>query len=320
MLRNSVIGCALAGLLSACATHGPAPVSDRTAAVARPEAAGLRSGKDYYVVKKGDTLYSISRDLGREPRDIAAWNNLEAPGALRIGQELRVAPPEGPMAPTAAIARPITGPAEVEVKSLGGSTAAGAEASRPSGDNFKREPKGGKQPYSDQALAMLQRRDELPLAAQPTRPNAIPDQKPDAKPDAKPEASSAAKGNGNDSGIDWAWPGGGKLLAAFSEPSSKGVDLAGKPGDPVLAAAAGKVMYVGSGIRGYGNLVIIKHENGFLSAYAHNRRILVKERQAIAKGQKIAEMGDSDADQSKLHFEIRRQGKPVDPLKYLPPR
>jgi lipoprotein NlpD len=116
------------------------------------------------------------------------------------------------------------------------------------------------------------------------------------------------------------WPGDGKLLSQFSEPNSKGVDLGGKAGDPVLAAAGGRVMYVGSGIRGYGNLVIIKHSSGFLSAYAHNRKILVKENQSVAKGQKIAELGDSDADQAKLHFEIRRQGKPVDPLQYLPPR
>jgi lipoprotein NlpD len=182
---------------------------------------------------------------------------------------------------------------------------------------------------------MLQRKDAAPpRAADPApvppavkpdakpeaKPEPRPEPKPDAKADAKPDGGADVKAGDNDSGIDWMWPGGGKVLAAFSEPSSKGLDIAGKSGDPVLAAAPGKVMYVGSGIRGYGNLVIIKHSNGYLSAYGHNRKILVKEGQSIAKGQKVAELGDSDADQAKLHFEIRRQGKPVDPLKYLPPR
>ena len=112
----------------------------------------------------------------------------------------------------------------------------------------------------------------------------------------------------------------GKVIAAFNETSSKGVDLAGKPGDPVLAAAGGRVVYAGTGLRGYGKLVIVKHDNSFLSAYAHNQSLLVKEGQAVSKGQKIAELGDTDSDRPKLHFEIRRQGKPVDPGKYLPPR
>ena len=108
--------------------------------------------------------------------------------------------------------------------------------------------------------------------------------------------------------------------ACTSEGASKGVDIAGKMGDPVMAAGDGKVVYSGTGLRGYGKLVIIKHNATYLSAYAHNRTILVKEGESVSKGQKIAEMGNSDADQVKLHFEVRRQGKPVDPLKYLPPR
>ena len=101
---------------------------------------------------------------------------------------------------------------------------------------------------------------------------------------------------------------------------NKGYDIAGKAGDPVLAAAEGRVVYAGSGLRGYGNLIILKHNNTFLTAYAHNQNVLVKEGQSVSKGQKIAEMGNTDADQVKLHFEVRRQGKPVDPLKYLPQR
>ena len=118
--------------------------------------------------------------------------------------------------------------------------------------------------------------------------------------------------------VSFQWPTRGNVLAGFDEVKNKGIDIAGKAGDPVLAAADGKVVYAGSGLRGYGNLVILKHNNTYLTAYAHNQSLLVKEDQAIKRGQKIAEMGNSDTDQVKLHFEIRRQGKPVDPAKYLP--
>ena len=118
--------------------------------------------------------------------------------------------------------------------------------------------------------------------------------------------------------LNFLWPSNGPVLAGFDDPKNKGLDLGGKAGDPVLAAAEGRVVYAGSGLRGYGNLIIIKHNNVFLTAYAHNQTLLVKEDQAVKRGQKIAEMGNTDADQVKLHFEIRRQGKPVDPSRYLP--
>ena len=110
------------------------------------------------------------------------------------------------------------------------------------------------------------------------------------------------------------------MLERFDETRNKGVDIAGKAGDPVLEAADGRVVYAGAGLRGYGNLVILKHNNTYLTAYAHNQALLVREDQAVKQGQKIAEMGSSDADRVKLHFEVRRQGKPVDPLKFLPSR
>jgi len=116
------------------------------------------------------------------------------------------------------------------------------------------------------------------------------------------------------------WPGNGAVLTGFDEVKNKGVDIAGNAGDPVLAAAEGKVVYAGSGLRGYGNLIILKHNNTYLTAYAHNQTLLVKEDQTVKRGQKIAEMGNSDADRVKLHFEVRKQGKPVDPTKYLPAR
>jgi lipoprotein NlpD len=123
-----------------------------------------------------------------------------------------------------------------------------------------------------------------------------------------------------DDDVPWAWPTAGapSVLAGFDEARNKGLDIGGKAGDPVLASADGRVVYAGAGLRGYGNLIILKHNNTYLTAYAHNQALLVKEDQTVRKGQKIAEMGNSDADRVKLHFEIRKQGKPVDPSRYLP--
>ena len=137
-------------------------------------------------------------------------------------------------------------------------------------------------------------------------------------PNASTPSNNLANTDSAEETVSFQWPTRGNVLAGFDEVKNKGIDIAGKAGDPVLAAADGKVVYAGSGLRGYGNLVILKHNNTYLTAYAHNQSLLVKEDQAIKRGQKIAEMGNSDADQVKLHFEIRRQGKPVDPAKYLP--
>ena len=136
---------------------------------------------------------------------------------------------------------------------------------------------------------------------------------------AKPESASKSEAPEPDE-VAFAWPVNGQVIAGFDEVKNKGVDVAGTAGDAVLAAADGRVVYAGSGLRGYGNLIILKHNNTYLTAYAHNQTLLVKEDQNVRKGQKIAEMGNTDADRVKLHFEIRRQGKPVDPLKFLPAR
>ena len=143
-----------------------------------------------------------------------------------------------------------------------------------------------------------------------------------AKP-ATPAASgavAAAPAATADDDIAWIWPASGTVLAGFDEVKNKGLDIGGAPGTSVVAAADGRVVYVGAGLRGYGNLIILKHNATYLTAYAHNQSLLVKEDQSVRKGQKIAEMGSSDTDRVKLHFEVRRQGKPVDPAKYLPPR
>lgn len=136
---------------------------------------------------------------------------------------------------------------------------------------------------------------------------------------ASPAPSAPPPSAGADQ-VDFIWPAQGQVVARFNEETNKGLGIAGKAGDPVLAAAGGRVVYAGAGLRGYGNLVIVKHNDTFLTAYAHNQKLLVKEDQAVRKGQKIAEMGNTDADRVKLHFEIRRSGKPVDPARYLPSR
>jgi lipoprotein NlpD len=161
-----------------------------------------------------------------------------------------------------------------------------------------------------------------PPAAAPTTPQFGPVPARAAEPPvvARVEPKSPPPAPDGDEKVDWVWPAKGKIVTGFSDAASlKGIDIAGASGQPVAASAGGKVVYAGTGLRGYGKLIIIKHNGTYLSAYAHNKEILVKEGQQVAKGQKIAEMGNTDADQVKLHFEIRRQGKPVDPLRYLPP-
>jgi lipoprotein NlpD len=133
-------------------------------------------------------------------------------------------------------------------------------------------------------------------------------------------APTPAPAREGDDDINWAWPAAGPVIAPFDEGKSKGLAIGGKAGDPVYASADGRVVYAGSGLRGYGNLIILKHNNTYLTAYAHNQTLLVKEDQNVRRGQKIAEMGSTDADGTKLHFEIRKQGKPVDPARLLPPR
>ena len=154
-----------------------------------------------------------------------------------------------------------------------------------------------------------------PAALPPTGPSPAVPPVVAAPPTAPPEPSRAPS-----SSLPWLWPTSGKVIETFDDPRNKGIDIAGNEGAPVQAAADGEVVYVGSAVRGYGNLVIVRHSDDFITAYAHNRKVLVAEKQSVKRGQPIAELGRSDADRPKLHFEIRHQGKPVDPLKYLPAR
>ncbi|MET7015080.1 peptidoglycan DD-metalloendopeptidase family protein [Uliginosibacterium flavum] len=323
-------------LFAACASKAPAPTETRQPgrpAVMSGDAVPVVARPGYYIVKKGDTLYSISHLNERDYREVAAWNGIVDPSVIKVGQELRVTPP-GDMAPSGDAAV-VSGAVAVAPAVVIDSTPSGVSSSpapltpiasgavpsaAPVGQ--KTEPKGGRVAYSAQAWKDLQAVEKLPSAATSVPVTAsvstpVAQSQPAAQ--SKPAESKPVAAASEDE-PDWVWPGTGKVLATFNDSSNKGVDLAGNIGDPVIAAGPGKVVYVGSGLRGYGNLVIIKHNNNFLSAYAHNSEILVKEGQAVQKGQKIAALGNSDTDRPKLHFEIRRQGKPVDPVKYLPPR
>jgi lipoprotein NlpD len=294
--------------LGACASHAPAPVEVRgtvpSAAVPTVQASAVADmDAGYYTVKKGDTLYSIALDHGQDHKDVAAWNNLDNPNVIRVGQKLRVAPADSG-APVAVV-KPVTSSAPIEVKSAAAPT---APRSGGNTETVKREPKGGKLAYSDEALAR---------ARQAEKTTAPAEVKPEAPP-AEPKPADKPVLAGDD--VDWIWPATGKLMTPFTEGASKGIDIAGKAGDPVVAAAGGVVSYAGAGLRGYGNLVVLRHNSTYLSVYAHNSKLLVKEKDSVAKGQKIAEMGSTDTESPRLHFEIRRQGKPADPQKFLPAR
>jgi lipoprotein NlpD len=246
-----------------------------------------------YTVQKGDTLYSIAFLNGVDYRDVADWNKLDNPAAIKIGQQLQLHIP-------VAGSPPKDGPKPVmasQVTDIGGT---------------KSYPKAGKLVYTEHALAQaerLQNETDAPTAKAPTVVAAAPVRTPAAAPRAVDDEAP----------LEWGMPTSGKVVAGFSESENRqGVDLAGQRGQAVVASAAGKVVYSGSGLRGYGKLIIIKHNKTYLSAYAHNDQILVKEGQNVNKGQKIAEMSNTDAPQVELHFEIRRLGKPVDPAQYLP--
>jgi lipoprotein NlpD len=325
----------LAIVLVGCASRTRAPVEDRTASpatVASPAVAPApplpatepESRMPTYTVKRGDTLYQIALDHGLDYKDLAAWNSLENPNKILIGQVLRVAAPgEASATGSGVTTSPLkVAPAVTEAKpgaASGAGTSAGAAPAASSAtrnaDNYKSSPKAFKEPYSEQALRDVAR---APQAAPETVALAAPSSVAKPEPPRIPAPAPAADTDDEDK-IDWVWPAKGKVVVGFSENANlKGIDIAGASGEPVIASAGGKVVYVGNGLRGYGKLVIVKHNKTWLSAYAHNREILVKEGQQVTKGQKIAEMGNTDADTVKLHFEIRRLGKPVDPARYLP--
>jgi len=292
-LLPSLIVAVVAGL-QGCAGSGVAPVISRSTSVA-PEPEGQRPG--LYIVKRGDTLRRIAELHGREVAELVRWNNLSNPNVIEVGQSLRVAPDE-----SVAVVQPVTA-SGVEARPI--------EVAPAPMPTLIQDPKGGIQPYSEVALAKLRGEPLPPPSPAPTTVQ------PPAPP--SPPGVTVAVATGPD-GLQWMWPAGGRVLAGFEAGGNKGGDIDGKIGDAVVAAASGRVIHVGEGLRGFGKLVIIKHNDAFLSVYAHNHRILVKEGQQVARGQRIADLGRSDSDLPKLHFEIRQQSKPVDPLKILPAR
>ena len=293
---------ASAWALIGCATPNQAPVEDHSAKTARPAASAVDAGRSgasnqtsvtetrsaTYTVQPGDMLTKIGLDTGQSWHDLARWNSLADPNHLEVGQVLRVLPPAGEVAATTSVATTTT-------------TTTAAPAA-----TFKPLP-----PIATKASGAASV-GATPVANAPPPSSAVP-----LTGAATPQPVAPRD---NDADLTWAWPAAGPVVAPFDEAKTKGLAIGGKAGDPVLAAADGRVVYAGSGLRGYGNLVIVKHNANYLTAYAHNQTLLVKEDQIVKRGQKIAEMGSTDADRVQLHFEIRKQGKPIDPARLLPPR
>ena len=289
---------ALAVMMGGCASSKyRAPVEDRVATMpvvstsaapqadaATPLPGAENAGKaGYYSVRPGDTLIRIALDNGQNWRDLVKWNKLDNPNVIEVGQVLRVVAPDAD--PAAAATRPVTS-ARVEARPLERATPPVAAA----------PPASATPPASAAAVPAATVAATTPASA----PAPLPRE--------------------GDDDVNWMWPANGPVVVQFDDARSKGLAIAGNAGDPVFAAADGRVVYAGSGLRGYGNLLIVKHNNTFLTAYAHNQTLLVKEDQVVRRGQRIAEMGSTDAERVQLHFEIRRLGKPVDPAKLLPPR
>lgn len=275
------------------ATAKPAPVATAKPAPAAPEARG-----EFYIVRPGDTLFGIAQAHKVDLRELAAWNGIDTRSSVKTGQQLRVVAPSG-----SAVAAPFkSAPSAVQAQPLVGSPVAPPSAPAAAGGKVLTEPRGVRVPYSEQALAQLSAPPAAPVAGRAEPPRPAP-------------GGEAARGPDD---LDWLWPVRGKIVATFNDTTSKGIAIAGKLGQPVLASAPGRVIFSGTGIRGFGKLVVIKHNDTYLSVYAHNSELVVKEGQSVTKGQKIAEMGNTDTDQVKLHFEIRRFGKPIDPIKLLP--
>jgi len=315
-MRNLAIGM-LVSALAACSARGPAPVTERVPAKVRttppttaakpeperpvtPQIAPSTNGM--HTVQRGDTLYGIAFANNLDYRDVASWNQLESPDRIMVGQVLRLTPPSG----------------GVEIKPL---VDVPPPSPRPlSEPPLLTMPQAVLLPYTEANWAQVAGTPTVAPAAPPVAKAAVPAPSPAtqaASPTAAPVPVATAATSGE---IVWIWPAEGKLAGRFGAAGGKGIDIVGSRNAPVVAVAPGKVVYSGSGLRGYGQLLIVKHAGEFLSAYAHNESILVKEGDTVSAGQKIALMGDSDADKVMLHFEIRRYGKPLDPLNYLPER
>ncbi|WP_373975363.1 peptidoglycan DD-metalloendopeptidase family protein [Chitinibacter sp. SCUT-21] len=308
----------LAILLSACSSSRttPAPIIDGHA-IASPQPAATPPAAsatpiDVYTVKKGDTLYRIATEFKVSPQNLMAWNQL-VDSNIKIGQSLRVAAPLG-----------VNGVTITPLKDENGPTA----SSTTNEIRTITSPKASKQVYSEgfKTVSTAKVASEVAIKQQanasyttassvkPVTPIATATTSPNPNKAGAVVASSPT--TKNTSAVEFGMPTAGKITRKFSE-ESKGVDITGKHGQSIVASAQGKVVYAGAGLRGYGKMVILQHSNGYLTAYAHNDKLLVKEGDVVKKGEKIAEMGKTDADHVKLHFEVRKGGKPVDPEKFI---
>lgn len=314
----------IAVTLVGCAAPGPAPVRDaqtrkqpapatptrepqaEPARVTTPQIAPSSNG--LHMVARGDTLYAIAFANSLDYRDLAVWNRLDSPDRILVGQTLRLTPPPG-----TAETRPLDEAAPPAARAI-------------SEPPLLRAPQAVWLGYSDANWAQVSGTTVSPPAALAPAPAAAmaaasPATPAPAPAPASPAAAAPPPSVAAATTVDaWLWPAEGTLLGRFGGAGGKGIDIVAARHAPIKAVAPGKVVYSGSGLRGYGQLVIVKHAGEFLSAYAHNETILVKEGEAVSAGQKIALMGDSGTDRVKLHFEIRRYGKPLDPLTYLPER
>lgn len=322
-------------LFAGCANNPPAPVVNRspqnnqstTVTQTKPAEGDWRP--DSYIVKKGDTLYSIGLNHGYDYREIAAANNIYEPFTLNVGQKLSFASlkrtdtksEEGE--PTTyenedgVIISPIdldTGVATSNESTVVDSSI--TETSAPVNTQLLTSPKAIREPYS---LEAFNRQTPVSPPSTTTTPTSVTNTtSTSTNEEVIKTAESTSTAPVAVSNTGWAWPTQGQVIAGFNEATNKGIDIAGKAGQAITASSSGKVIYAGSDLRGYGKLVIIKHNQTFLSVYAHNSKIMVKEGQAVNAGQQIAAMGDTDTNRVKLHFEIRERGKSVDPAKYLP--
>lgn len=336
--------------LTSCSSNPPAPVVDRlptnkhnaSSVSKKPNRPTYKAGDwrpDTYIVKKGDTLFSIGLEHGYYYKEIAQANNISAPYNINVGQTLKFNALKDKSVTAETKTVPTTTSDGVEITPINTDTSASSTTTSSAVVKAPiivalTEPKAIREPFSDEALKRplpaakttaktaeksIEKPADKSVATTPANKSATAstsNSKPDTKIDTKPNADVKPSADSSED-IDWAWPTKGKVVANFNEASNKGLDIAGSSGQAITAAAAGKVIYSGSDLRGYGKLVIIKHNANYLSVYAHNSLIMVKEGQQVSRGQKIAEMGDTDSNSVKLHFEIRRQGKSVDPSKYL---
>lgn len=285
--------------LAACGVAPRAVVVERPggAQPARPSSQpAAPSGPAEHVVQRGDTLYGIAFRHGLDYRQVADWNRIGPPYTIFPGQRIRLRPPGAQLAqtpPARPAASPASGPSPVTPP------AGSPPASAPPVETRPAAPIAGTPPPAASTPA--------PVASAPAP----------ATPPANAPQPPAASGP-----IRWQWPTRGDIVGRFvaGDPTRQGLSIAGSAGQAVNAAADGVVVYSGSGLIGYGELIIVKHSDEFLSAYGHNRRRLVAEGEQVRAGQQIAEMGRSGAARDMLHFEIRRNGRPVDPLGQLPAR